>query len=245
VIAELEQDAAWETGRRARTAVLTALSELGGESRRQPLLAKAGAEGGFSERELAAPAPADTRGRYDNDVAFRLSRALHQLKRDGLVETPTWNVWRLTCWTPAEPACANEIPADRRAALSAMPYHEYLRTPEWHQLRAAALARAELRCALNRHHTDHLEVHHTTLERLGAERSSDLVVLCRGCHQTHYHLAGPHSRLTSLAELEAHRAAASIPPPVGLAPPAAPEPEAGMQAPAQQRSRLRRLLGGV
>jgi 5-methylcytosine-specific restriction endonuclease McrA len=69
-----------------------------------------------------------------------------------------------------------------------MSYSDYLRTPEWQRTRAAALTIAGYRCALDATHTDGLEVHHNTYERLGAELAGDLVVLCRSCHARH-HLA--------------------------------------------------------
>lgn len=65
--------------------------------------------------------------------------------------------------------------------LRALPYGDYLRTPEWGQTRKGALRRARYRCqACNT--SDPLDVHHRTYERLGAERNDDLIALCRGCH---------------------------------------------------------------
>lgn len=69
----------------------------------------------------------------------------------------------------------------RLDALKAMPYAEYLRTPEWQETRRQALRRASYRCqACNGQ--GRLDVHHRTYERRGNERDRDLTVLCRACH---------------------------------------------------------------
>lgn len=73
------------------------------------------------------------------------------------------------------------VPAERGAELAAMPYPEYLQTPEWQARRQFALDRAEWRCQVcNRE--DRLHVHHNTYERRGVERAADLIVLCEDCH---------------------------------------------------------------
>lgn len=78
------------------------------------------------------------------------------------------------------------VSPQRLAELRAMPYREYLRTPEWQAKRRAALARTGHRCVLDRSHTANLEVHHNSYERLGDERPEDLVVLCGPCHARHH-----------------------------------------------------------
>jgi hypothetical protein len=70
---------------------------------------------------------------------------------------------------------------DRAEELRAMPYREYLRTPEWQARRAAALHAASHRCQVC-NTTGDLDVHHRTYERRGAELDEDLTVLCRPCH---------------------------------------------------------------
>jgi len=72
------------------------------------------------------------------------------------------------------------IPAVDR--LATMPYQEYLQTPEWHAKRHLALKRAGYKCQ-KCYHQDRLEVHHLTYERRGHELPSDLMVLCRTCHE--------------------------------------------------------------
>jgi hypothetical protein len=64
-------------------------------------------------------------------------------------------------------------------------YRECLRSPEWQARRKHELQRAGNKCQLcsGRHR---LEVHHNTYERVGAEWSTDLIVLCRACHGWHH-----------------------------------------------------------
>lgn len=75
-----------------------------------------------------------------------------------------------------------ETNADERAAeLRAMPYGDYLRTPEWRERRQNAIDLAGGRCRLC--NTDErLHVHHRTYERRGCEHPDDLTVLCEDCH---------------------------------------------------------------
>lgn len=70
-------------------------------------------------------------------------------------------------------------------ALRRLPYGEYLRTAHWQRVRTLALEQAGHACDLCGH-TDRLEVHHRTYERLGFERQSDLIVLCHDCHRDHH-----------------------------------------------------------
>ncbi len=72
------------------------------------------------------------------------------------------------------------------AELRALPYAEYLLTPHWRRTRNTTLGRAGWtcqRCASN----VALQVHHLTYERLGAERETDLEVLCQSCHEGLHH----------------------------------------------------------
>jgi restriction endonuclease Mrr len=121
-------------------------------------------------------------------VDYQLSWALTDLKREGLVENPQRGRWRLTLppVVVVETAVDDPPGRDRLGELRAMPYDEYLRTPEWRRTRTAALIRAGHRCALDVAHTEDLDVHHNTYERRGAELQSDLVVLCRTCHHRHH-----------------------------------------------------------
>lgn len=181
---------------KSRAALLDALRAAGGEARRKELLATATARAAFSPRELAAPPPEKAAGQYATLVDHTLSWSLTQLKRDGLVENPAWSVWRLAgaAAEPAPPTITQPLALDRLVELREMPYRQYLRTPEWRRTRAAALERAGNACSLDATHTQDLEVHHRTYERLGAELPGDVVVLCRTCHRVHHAAHGRPGR---------------------------------------------------
>jgi restriction endonuclease Mrr len=172
---------------KARKATLNALSAFGGEATRASVIERALADGGFTPRELAAAPPEAAGEKFDRAVDHELAWVLTNLKRDGLVENPKWGTWRLVgAATEGPTLVAESYPAVRVAELQAMPYRRYLRSPEWRRTRAAALLRAGNACALDVRHTDKLEVHHRTYERLGEELASDVVVLCRTCHRLHH-----------------------------------------------------------
>lgn len=62
-------------------------------------------------------------------------------------------------------------------------YAAYLKSSKWRQRRRAKLQEANYECERKDcHERDRLEVHHLTYERLGNERSDDLIVLCQSCH---------------------------------------------------------------
>jgi hypothetical protein len=60
-------------------------------------------------------------------------------------------------------------------------YQEYLNSPEWKAVRAAALERGDNKCAVCGRR-DTLQVHHNCYDRIGAESPTDLVVLCAYHH---------------------------------------------------------------
>lgn len=74
------------------------------------------------------------------------------------------------------------ISPERLAELRAMPYEEYLKTPEWLATRKRILIRDNHRCAGCHITGVSLTVHHYTHERLGCEDDNDLVSLCEVCH---------------------------------------------------------------
>jgi hypothetical protein len=77
---------------------------------------------------------------------------------------------------------------DRLVLLRAMPYDEYLQTPEWRRTRDAALRRADFRCQLPGCGSKaNLQVHHREYARLGEEVPEDLTVLCGACHNQWHH----------------------------------------------------------
>jgi 5-methylcytosine-specific restriction endonuclease McrA len=186
--------------RKARTSTLEALGALGGEANRDAIRDWALAHGGFTARELAAPPPEAAGGKYRNAVRHQLSWTLTNLKREGLVENPKWSMWRLTAaGRPPVPSAVEKGPDARRLAeLRAMSHRRYLQTPEWRRTRAAALLRAGNSCSLDAAHTERLEVHHSTYARVGAELVTDLVVLCRSCHELHHKEFGRPRREQSM-----------------------------------------------
>jgi len=187
--------------RKARTAILEALRALSGEAEREAILAHARSHGGFTERELTAPPPARGAADYSSLIDHQLSWALTNLRRDGLVVKPERSIWALTDagLFDGSTAGSNPVGAERLAELNAMPYHLYLRTPEWKRARAAALLRSGYACSLDVNHTECLEVHHRTYENRGAERTADLTVLCHACHWLHHKEYGLPRRESSTA----------------------------------------------
>ena len=190
VTSDLDAAGKRELRRKARRATLDALAQLGGEARREAIRDRALAVGGFTARELAAPPPAGAEHNYARLVDHNLSWALTNLKSTGAVENPSRGVWRLA-GVPATSAVQPEAVSEQRLGeLREMPYPRYLRTPEWRRTRSEALLRAHNCCALDATHTDGLEVHHRTYERLGAEQPADMVVLCHACHHLHHSMFG-------------------------------------------------------
>lgn len=77
----------------------------------------------------------------------------------------------------------------RMGALEQMPYHEYLQSPEWKDVRRFALQSAGHRCQVcNREWR--LQVHHREYTRRGHERLADVTVLCGPCHETFHRERG-------------------------------------------------------
>jgi 5-methylcytosine-specific restriction endonuclease McrA len=73
-------------------------------------------------------------------------------------------------------------------SLAKMPYGAYLDTDHWQAVRARALRRAGRHCQVCGQR-GRLDVHHNTYTRRGCERPSDVVALCRSCHDL-YHAHG-------------------------------------------------------
>jgi hypothetical protein len=167
-----------------RDAVLTALGALGGEGRIDEVRTWVIARCAFVS---------EATGLDDPRVLDReLLRALTALRGERLVDDLPCAHWALACRAEdaAVPATDDTVADARLAELRAMPFAEYLQTPEWLRTRAAALERAGERCAVEERHRTHLDVHHRSRERLGAEEDSDLVVLCRSCRVLYHRAFG-------------------------------------------------------
>ena len=235
VTSDLDEGERRELRRKVKTATLDAMRFLGGEARRSEILERALADGGFTPGELTAQPPEAYASKFERFIDYQLSWALTNLKRDGLVENPSWGVWRLAGAAREVPAPATEEPifVDRAQELERMSYQEYLRTPEWRVIRAAALERAGHCCSLDITHTGDLVVHHRFYGPRGHELASDLVVLCRVCHDLHHKQFGrpgprpaPAATATAMADVK----------------PAAAATVSTSSAPREPRSLLRRLF---
>lgn len=63
----------------------------------------------------------------------------------------------------------------------------YLKSDHWQKKRAQALAHANWACQLC-NGKNLLNVHHRTYENLGCEHITDLIVLCKSCHDKFHHI---------------------------------------------------------
>lgn len=61
---------------------------------------------------------------------------------------------------------------------------QYLKSPEWKALKSKVLNRDNYTCQSCNSNGIPLEVHHITYQTFGNENLSDLVSLCRNCHQS-------------------------------------------------------------
>ena len=61
-------------------------------------------------------------------------------------------------------------------------YEKYIKSAKWKRISKDLKKQAGYRCAHCGFSSATLEVHHLTYERFGNERMSDLVVLCKPCH---------------------------------------------------------------
>ena len=60
-------------------------------------------------------------------------------------------------------------------------YKRYLKSNKWRQRKHRSLRLVGYKCEVCRSEVD-IHVHHLSYERLGAEKDSDLIVLCEVCH---------------------------------------------------------------
>lgn len=100
--------------------------------------------------------------------------------------------WRFlcpSCWEKEREEDRKKSIAEREAMekrlceLRTMPYHEYLKTPEWQARRLEHLRSVNFRCQVCNRNDLPLHVHHRTYEHRGEERFKDLIVLCEQCHK--------------------------------------------------------------
>ena|SRR6266542_2090390 len=71
----------------------------------------------------------------------------------------------------------------RTAQQARRDYHQtYLGTEQWQCRRREAIQRGKFRCA-NCYKERRLQIHHLSYAHLGDEQPSDIVALCRSCHE--------------------------------------------------------------
>lgn len=72
---------------------------------------------------------------------------------------------------------------ERRAELKRMSYDQYLRSPEWKELRQKRIQRDNYQCVICGS-AKNLDVHHISYIHMGESGEiDDLITLCRSCHQ--------------------------------------------------------------
>lgn len=70
----------------------------------------------------------------------------------------------------------------RLSELGFVSYRDYLKSPHWYSFRARWYRKMGNPPCSRCHRSHALELHHRLYNRLGAERFSDVVGLCRSCH---------------------------------------------------------------
>jgi hypothetical protein len=160
-------------------ATRSAVESIGGRGTRAAIRDRALRDGGFTAAQLDLPGP-PSKPSYPRLVDYYLSWSLTWLKKAGVLVNEGPCVWSLAPDAPPPSTHKREL-SERQAA-----YRDYLRSAEWKARRDRALHEGGNRCRLDASHTGRLEVHHNSYERLGSERSEDLVVLCDECHRRHH-----------------------------------------------------------
>lgn len=110
---------------------------------------------------------------------FRTSREadkyLDHLEEIQANKTPGWEQDDERIFIPA-----NENPEEVQR-LKKLPYRDYLASDHWQRIRAYALDHAKRRCQVC-NSGGKVDVHHRSYEHRGEERFSDVIILCRDCH---------------------------------------------------------------
>jgi 5-methylcytosine-specific restriction endonuclease McrA len=95
------------------------------------------------------------------------------------------NIWTRPLGTDThgrEPSDLYAPSEERAAELAAMPYRDYLLSPEWKERRRIEFGASQRRCQ-SCGSRGRLHIHHLTYERRGHELPEDLVVICERCHR--------------------------------------------------------------
>jgi hypothetical protein len=89
-------------------------------------------------------------------------------------------------------------------------YQDYVRSPEWRQLRKQVLIRANGRCERCGLLARPLTIHHLTYERFRNERPTDLQVICNPCHAIADDIRAINSQKRAAAALDAAQYEAAL-----------------------------------
>jgi hypothetical protein len=73
--------------------------------------------------------------------------------------------------------------------LKSLPYRSYLLSDHWRAVRLRVLKHCENRCQMC-NASGLIDIHHRDYSRLGEERFSDVIALCRQCHASFHELFG-------------------------------------------------------
>lgn len=132
--------------------------------------------------------PVDLNDPYHPNVRIvPMARDLYGLVRDYIDE--------LEAIRPDCPGCEHSPhPTEERIGqLRAMPYRDYLWSPEWRRTRRVVLHAADYFCRVCRQRNA-LHVHHLNYHRLGHEALTDLAALCEPCHNQVHGMETPKRR---------------------------------------------------
>ena len=103
-----------------------------------------------------------------------------EVKRLG-IEIPEYDYRRQEHWHRAK-SLAYEIARNRLKTEMEAEYSTYRKSPAWEALREKVFERCDNKCELCEK-SQATEVHHLTYERIGKEELSDLLGVCRPCHE--------------------------------------------------------------
>lgn len=74
-----------------------------------------------------------------------------------------------------------KTPKQKKREKRQKDYQKYLKTRHWQKTRKQAMRKARGRC--KKCGKAARDIHHKTYKRVGKEKQSDLMALCRECHQ--------------------------------------------------------------
>jgi len=95
---------------------------------------------------------------------------------------------------------ANKVSVLSDQLMSKQQKKDHLQSEYWHKLKVAKLQQCGSYCEKCGRLSKHLDLHHKTYKRLGFEALSDVVLLCRTCHE-HQHEYYGKDRKTDYSKL--------------------------------------------